>query len=310
MLTRVAVIALNTYREAVRARILHGLFVAALAAGGYSLIVGAFALSNQLRVVSDLGAMFVSLFGLVTAVVLISTSLHREVELKTVFPILARPVRRAEYVVGKFLGTSLTLLVFIQANVAALLCALGALSGRSLGTVLTLTLGVTLIAGLLGWFLPRWRSYLPLPWAVGLLALGWFLASPAPQDRWVLVGLGLLTALEVGIVTSIATVFASFSSPFLTAVFSFGILIVGRSADSLGRLPAKFFGTTLAHLGALLAKIVPNLMVYVPPRPLLLGEVPESPVFSYLTLALLQALLWVFGMLAFASVVFSRRDFL
>ena len=51
MLHRVLVIALNTYREAVRARILHGLFGLALATGGYSLIVGAYAVSDQLRVV-------------------------------------------------------------------------------------------------------------------------------------------------------------------------------------------------------------------------------------------------------------------
>ena len=56
MVTRVAVVAFNTYREAVRARVLHGLLALSLATGGYALIVGAFSNRARLRVVSDLGA--------------------------------------------------------------------------------------------------------------------------------------------------------------------------------------------------------------------------------------------------------------
>src|SRR5690606_7520981 len=53
VLARINVIALNTYREAVRARILHGLFGLAIATGGYSLVVGAYSVRNHQRVVSD-----------------------------------------------------------------------------------------------------------------------------------------------------------------------------------------------------------------------------------------------------------------
>ena len=107
MFTRIGVVALNTYREAVRARVLHGLFGLALVTAGYCLVVGQFALHSALRVISDLGAATVSFFGIVVAVVLGATSLYRELELKTVFPILARPIHRAEYLVGKYLGTRL-----------------------------------------------------------------------------------------------------------------------------------------------------------------------------------------------------------
>src|SRR3954465_12493485 len=131
MLARVLVIALNTYREAVRARILHGLFGLALATTGYSVIVGAYTSKNQLRVVSDLGAAAISLYAIIVAVVLGATSLYRELELKTLFPILARPIRRSEYLVGKLLGTVLTLAVFVAANCGVLLVALGLLSGAA-----------------------------------------------------------------------------------------------------------------------------------------------------------------------------------
>lgn len=310
MLSRVLVVALNTYREAVRARILIGLFAAALATGGYSLVVGAFALRNSLRVVSDLGALSISLFSVVTAVVLASSSLYRELELKTLFPILARPIRRAEYLVGKFLGTVLTLAVFIAANVGCLLFAMAGISGWAWETVALIGFGVTLVYVVVGIVSARARSYLPVPWAVTMLVLGWLLASGAIDDRRVLAGLALLTLCEICVVTALATVFASFSSPFLTAVFTLGVFLVGRSADTLARLPAKVFGETIHEFGVALSKVVPNLMIYVPNRPLLIGQVRDVPFERYLSLAVLQALLWTVLLLTAASLIFRRRDFL
>src|SRR5512140_1967734 len=89
MLHRVLAIALNTYRESVRARILLGLAGVAFAVSFYSLIVGTYTLRNAPRVVSDLGVASISVFGLAVAVIICSTSLYRELEQKTLFPILA-----------------------------------------------------------------------------------------------------------------------------------------------------------------------------------------------------------------------------
>src|SRR3954469_2402716 len=155
MLTRVGVIALNAYREAVRARILHGLFALALATAAYALVVGAYASRTRLRVVSDLGAASTSLYAIVVAVVLGATSLYRELELKTIFPILARPIRRSEYLVGKLLGTVLPLAVFVLANCGVLLVAIGVLSGRSPGAVAGGLLAAAVAVGVVGWRRPR-----------------------------------------------------------------------------------------------------------------------------------------------------------
>lgn len=310
MFARVAFVAYNTYREAVRARVLHGLFGLALATSAYTLAVGAFANRAQLRVVSDLGAASVSIYGVVVAVVLGATSLYRELELKTIFPILARPIRRAEYLVGKYLGTLLTLGVFVAANTGALLLALAELSGHSLVLCAGVGLGPAVLCALVGWRLPRTRTWLPIPFSLSLFLAGVALAAGAPDDRGVLVGSALLTLCEVGIVTAVATVFASFSSPFLTAVFTFGVFVVGRSADTLANLPARMFGETLRGLGQGLGHVVPNLMLYVPERPLLTGEAEGASLASYLGLAGAYAAAWVLGLLTFASLVFRRRDFL
>ena len=310
MLARVTVIALNTYREAVRARVLHGLFALALATAGYALVVGAFALNSSLRVVSDLGAASISIYGIVVAAVLGATSLYRELELKTIFPILARPIRRSEYLVGKYLGTVLTLSVFIAANSGVLLIALAIESGGSWVAPLAIAAGATLLLGVLSIRSLRLRTFLPIPWALVILLAGTYFASAAPDDRRVVLGSALLTLSEVALVTAIATVFSSFSSPFLTAVFTFGVFAVGRSADTLARLPPRVFGPTLTSAGGFLAKVMPNLMVYVPPRPLLTGEASGPSLASYLGMAVLHALAWSVLLLTGASVLFRRRDFL
>ncbi|MEB2311310.1 MAG: hypothetical protein OZ921_13190 [Sorangiineae bacterium] len=310
MFSRVGVIAMNTYREAVRARVLHGLFALALATAGYSLVVGAYAVRAQLRVVSDLGAASISLYGIIVAVVLASTSLYRELELKTVFPILARPIRRSEYLIGKFLGIVFTLGVFIAANSGALLLALAELSGRSAELVLGVGVGSALVALVLGWRVARLRIALPILWAALVCVAGWWLAADAPDDRRVIVGSAALTLCEVGIVAAIATLFSSFSSPFLTAVLTFGVFLVGRSADTLAHMPARVFGQAIQKAGVVLGKVFPNLMLYVPPRPLLTGEAAGSGLGQYLLIAALHAVAWAVGLIALAGLVFRRRDFL
>ena len=310
MLARVSVVALNTYREAVRARVLHGLFALAIATAGYALVVGAFALNSSLRVVSDLGAASVSVYGIIVAVVLGATSLYRELELKTIFPILARPIRRSEYLVGKYLGTVLTLAVFIAANSGVLLLALGIEAGRPAAAPLGVALGVTALAGGLAFRAKRLRTYLPIPWAFTLLLAGACFAGGAPDDRRVVLGSALLTLSEVAVVTAIATVFSAFSSPFLSAVFTFGVFVMGRSADTLARLPERTFGHAAALYARFVAHVVPNLMLYVPPRPLLTGEASGPSLTSYLGMAALHSVAWSALLLAGASILFRRRDFL
>ncbi len=309
MLRRVCTIAANSYRESVRARVLHGLFALAAGTAGYALVVGAYALQDTLRVVSDLGAASVSLYGLLVAVVIGATSLYREIELKTVFPILARPIRRWEYILGKFLGTWLTLAVFIVANTGILLGAIAALSGKNPWLVVALWIVTTGLTAIVVAFAHRFRTFAVLPWALAVFIVGWCMAGSAPDDRQVLTASAALTLCEVAIISSITTVFSSFSSPFLTALLTFGVLIVGRSADTLMHLPARLFGGPLVKIASALGAVVPNLMIYLPPRSLLTGELSGITVTGYVARSASHALGWCVMLLALASAIFHRRDF-
>jgi Cu-processing system permease protein len=310
MLTRVIVVTLNTFREAVRARVLLGLFAIAIATAGYTLIVGEYAAHSRLRVVSDLGAASISIYAIVAAVVLGATSLHRELELKTIFPILARPIRRSEYLVGKYLGILTTLTVFIAANCGALLFALGIMADRSVGLVLGIAVAMIAIAVAVGVFAPKIRTFFTIPWALCLFGLGIWLASPAPDDASVLAASAVLTLGEVAIVTAVAMVLSSFSSPALTAALTLAAFIIGRSAEMLAKLPEKMFGSFLKQVASWVSTVSPDLAVYVPARPLLVGAVPDETIAGYVGMAVLYACAWSIGLIAVAALLFQRRDFL
>lgn len=309
MLERILTIVLNTYREAARARLLLGVFVLALSTSAYSLVIAALSLHNEVRVVADLGAASLSLYAVVIAVTLGSTSLYRELELKTIFPILSRPLRRWEYVVAKYLGALLTVVVFVAIDCAAVFAFLGLEAGQTpwkigatTGTLLLLLAGLLVRAR-------HTRVFVVIPWALAAVAALWLLAEPAGPDRQLVLASAVLAVCEVGIVAAIATLFASFSSPFLTATFTVMIWVIGRSSDTLAHLPRKIFGNVIADMGAVAARIFPNLHVYVPARSLLLGQAKGPGVWPYVAEAAGHALLYAVAMLAASVLAFRKRDF-
>jgi hypothetical protein len=309
MIVRVSAIALNTYREAVRARLLLGVFALGLATCGYSLIVGTLSLHNERRVIADIGAASFSFYGVLVAIVLGSTSLYRELEHKTVFPILSRPIRRWEYLLGKYLGTVLTVAVFLAVQASTLFSLLALEAGQppwkagALTAVMLATLAILLVRARLT------RVFVVIPWALVLVVATWILAAPALEERRLVTAAAVLAVCEVSIVTAIATLFSSFSSPFLTATFTAMIFVIGRSADTMAHLPKKQFGAGATVVGRVLARVFPNLHTYVPARALLLGQAAEEPVWRYVATAGLQAISYVTALLVVAALAFRKRDF-
>ena len=71
----------------------------------------------------------------------------------------------------------------------------------------------------------------------------------------------------------------------------------------------KVFGETVRTVGGVLAKVVPNLQTFVPPRPLLLGQLPGVAVLGYIGRASANAMLFTVIGLALAAAIFRKRDF-
>lgn len=309
MFGRVFAIAMNTYREAVRARVLFGLMAAAFSVSAYSLVIAAMSIRQEMRVVADIGSASISLFAVLVAIILGATSLYRELELKTVFPILTRRLRRHEYVIGKYLGIVSVLLAFIAIDGASVLAIVAIQSGQHLALTLGLVGSLFAALGIGLWRASLSRVFVVLPWGLVAFALTALAAGGAGDERQVVIVSTLLTMAEVSIVTAIATLFSSFSSPFLTAVLTLMVWMIGRSADTLAALPARVF-TEAGRIGGLaLSKVFPNLHLYVPPRPVLLGDVPNLSLVSYVAGAWMNAILYTVVLLVLSSLVFRRRDF-
>jgi ABC-type transport system involved in multi-copper enzyme maturation permease subunit len=111
MNTRIAYIASNTFREAVRDRVLYNLIAFALLLSGAAILVGQISIEIERLVVINLGLTAVSLFGIVIAIFIGIGLVSKEIEKRTLYTVLSRPVRRWEFIVGKFFGLAGTLVV-------------------------------------------------------------------------------------------------------------------------------------------------------------------------------------------------------
>jgi len=110
-MSRIASIARNTFREAVRDRVLYNLVAFAVLMSGAAILVGQISIDIERLVVVNLGLTAVSLFGVVIAIFIGIGLVSKEIEKKTLYTVLSRPVRRWEFIVGKFFGLAGTLVV-------------------------------------------------------------------------------------------------------------------------------------------------------------------------------------------------------
>jgi ABC-type transport system involved in multi-copper enzyme maturation permease subunit len=107
----IAYIASNTFREAVRDRVLYNLIAFALLLSGTAILVGQISIEIEKLVVINLGLTAVSLFGVVIAIFIGIGLVSKEIEKRTLYTVLSHPVRRWEFIIGKFFGLAGTLVV-------------------------------------------------------------------------------------------------------------------------------------------------------------------------------------------------------
>jgi ABC-type transport system involved in multi-copper enzyme maturation permease subunit len=118
---RIWAIALNTFREAVRIRVMYGILVLVIGANLLSLVLGQMAAIDGARVTRDVGLAGISLFGSLTAIFLGVFLLYTEVQRRTIHSIVSKPIERWEFVVGKYAGMMLVLTVLVGVFAVAML---------------------------------------------------------------------------------------------------------------------------------------------------------------------------------------------
>ena len=108
---RVLSIAANTYREAIRDRVLYNLILFAFLLIGAAILFGTISVGVESVIMVTLGLSSISVFGLMMAVFIGIGLVSKEIERKTIYNILSKPVARYEFILGKFLGLMATLIV-------------------------------------------------------------------------------------------------------------------------------------------------------------------------------------------------------
>jgi ABC-type transport system involved in multi-copper enzyme maturation permease subunit len=111
LIQRVSTIAVHTFKEAARERVLYNLVVFALLMIGASVLMSHISVGIQRVVVVNLGLSSISVFGLLIAIFLGIGLVYKEIDRRTIYGILSKPVQRWEFILGKYAGLCLTILI-------------------------------------------------------------------------------------------------------------------------------------------------------------------------------------------------------
>ena len=264
----VRTIAVSVFRESVRDKVLYNLVLFAVLLIGISYLLSQLTAGQDVKIIKDLGLAAMSVFGLFIALFIGVGLVSKEVEKRSIYSLLAKPIRRQQFVIGKYLGLVLTLAVNLAVMVAAFYGVLAA---------------VAWMDG--AWFRPHWE---------------------APALDPALLKAVVMIFLQLAIITALAVLFSTFSSPMLAAGLTFGLYVVGHFNADLRNFEAVVDSRPIAYLARALYYVLPNLA----PLDIKDQVVHAIPVPSaYLLLNTLYATVYVSALLAIATFIFVRRDF-
>lgn len=129
---RVLTIARNAFREAVRDRILYNLIVFVLLLTASAIFLGELTAGQEVKVIVDLGLSAMLIFGAFISIFVGVSLVWKEIEKRTVYSIFSKPVGRGEFILGKYLGLCLTLLLNVAVMAVGVTLALAYVGGTSL----------------------------------------------------------------------------------------------------------------------------------------------------------------------------------
>jgi ABC-type transport system involved in multi-copper enzyme maturation permease subunit len=178
---RIWAIALNTFREAARIRVLYGILVLVVGANLLAVAAGKMSMGDEARVARDFGLAGISLFGSLTAIFLGVFLLYSEVQRRTIYAIVSKPLARWEFVVGKYLGMVLVLTVLVglfAAAMAAVLALEGVAITASVGKAIALAWCEVVTVAAIAVFFSAFSS----PFLSGIFALALFSIGRVTPD--------------------------------------------------------------------------------------------------------------------------------
>jgi ABC-type transport system involved in multi-copper enzyme maturation permease subunit len=214
-------IALNVFKESVRDKVLYNLVLFAVLLIGASLLLGQLTAGQEVKIIKDLGLAAMSMFGLFIAVFIGIGLVSKEVERRSIYGVITKPISRPQFVLGKFAGLTLTLTVNV--------------------TIMTIALYIVLAI-----YDARTGDQIKAVWEAPAL-------DPA------LAKASFLILLELSLVTAVALLFSSFSGPMTAAAFTFSLVIIGHFNADLKNFEAVVKSAPVAWVARAVYYALPNL---------------------------------------------------
>jgi ABC-type transport system involved in multi-copper enzyme maturation permease subunit len=118
---QIVVIALNTFRENLRDKILYNLLLFAVLLMGASVLLADLTIMEHHKIVTDMGLASINVVGIMIAIFVGIGLVSKEIERRTVYTIMARPISRAHFIIGKYIGLVITLSVNVLVMLTVLL---------------------------------------------------------------------------------------------------------------------------------------------------------------------------------------------
>jgi ABC-type transport system involved in multi-copper enzyme maturation permease subunit len=234
-----------------------------------SYLIGQLTAGEDLKIIKDLGLAAMSLMGLFIAVFIGIGLIAREIDRRSIYAVLAKPVRRHELILGKYLGLVGTLFVNL--------------------TVMAVAYYVVL-------------AY--IGWTISPAALK--AAPAAPTDPRLLLAI-LMIGFELALVTAIALFWSTFSSSaLLSAGLTVAMYVVGQFGADLKNFEQVVESPLAGMVGRGLYYLLPNFAAF-DIKTEVVHALPVQPEYVFLTAG--YALLYIALLLTASVLIFARRDF-
>lgn len=251
---KILAVAQNTFRESVRDKVLYVLLLFAGVVIVGSKAVGWISIGQDIKIIKDLSLAGMSVFGALIAIFVGTSLVYKEIDKRTIYTIIAQPLHRYEFVIGKYLGLSILIL----------------------GVIILMSVISALYIIILGGEINYW----------------YFIAS-------------FLIFIKLLLVTALAVLFSTLSSPILGAIIVFCFYVFGHATGVLIDLPKQFEGSWSKPFLEALYYILPNFSNF-DIRSEVVNGIPVS--YSYVIYLTIYGLLYSTFFIYLAILMFQKKD--
>jgi len=264
---KVLSVAHNTFIEAIRDRVLYSMILFAIVMILSTLVFASISAEQYNKIVKDLGLTAISIIGILISVFLGIGLVYKEVDRKTVYNIFSKPIKRYEFILGKYLGLGFAIFV--------------------------ITLGMALILFLLVLFIViRYEGLINFYYG-GHYYAEFFNAV-------------YFEYLEFLVVIGIALVFSSFTTPVMSALFTFFAIAIGRFSSDVRLFAEEVKSPVTAFFSEAVYRIIPNLEKFDFRSEAVYGGGVDPDLILYTTA---YALIYTLALLILAVIIFERKEF-